>query len=90
MNVCEERVGKGCTKYHRAVRVSPAEFPGMGRHVLFFLSLFFSPFTLIIDAALRNGDAVSREPGVRTLRNERKSMARCERMHTCARVDGCT
>ena len=51
---------KGCTKYHRAVRVSPAEFPGMGRRVLPFLFFFFlslSPpfFTLIIDAALRNG-----------------------------------
>lgn len=34
---------------------------------------FFSPFTLIIDAALRNDGIVSCELGIRTLRNERKS-----------------
>ena len=66
----------------------PQSFRGWDDTFFFFSSLFFSPFTLIIDAALRNGDAVSREPGVRTLRNERKSMARCERMRTCTRACG--
>lgn len=63
------RVGKvyrGTCGRRIACRVS-----GVGMTRSFFF--FFSPFTLIIDAALRNDGIVSCELGIRTLRNERKS-----------------